>query len=391
MRPDTRLVRFDPAPGDPHRPTATPIYQTATFAQPDGLHPEGHDYSRSGNPTRAVLEGVLADLEQATHAFAFASGMAAVSAVARLVPAGGRVVAGDDLYGGTWRLLARILARYQVQLVLVDPADLGAWEAALPGAHLALVETPTNPLLRVVDLEGLATRCRAHGVPLAVDNSVMSPLLQQPLALGADLVIHSATKFLGGHSDLTAGAVCTSDPDLAEALYLVQNGEGAGLGPFDSFLLLRGIKTLSLRLERQQANTRAVARALVDHRAVRRVHWVGLPDHPGAALHARQATGAGSVLSFETGSPSLSAAVVDHTRCFTTAVSFGGVASSIELPGAMSHASIPDGQRSLPRDLVRVSVGIEDPLDLVEDLVDSLDRASRQTRRGALAAPSPAP
>lgn len=385
MRRDTRLVRFDPDPGNPHRPTATPIYQTATFAQPDGLHPEGHDYSRSGNPTRAVLEGVLAELEDADHGFAFASGMAAVSAVARLVPAGGRVVVGDDLYGGTWRLLNRILGRYGVACTKVDPSDLDAWQAALPGANLALVETPTNPLLRVVDLEGLADRCRDLGVPLAVDNSLMSPLLQQPLALGADLVLHSATKFLGGHSDLTAGAVCTRDPDLAEALYLVQNGEGAGLSPFDSFLLLRGLKTLSLRVERQQANARTLAHALVAHPAVRRVHWVGLPDHPGAALHARQARGPGSVLSFETGSLDCSAAVVDRTRCFTTAVSFGGVASAIELPGAMSHASIPDGQRALPPDLVRVSVGIEDPRDLVEDLLEALDRAAP-----AAAPPAPA-
>ena len=391
MHRDTRIVRFDPAPGDPHRPTNTPIYQTATFAQLDGSDPSGHDYSRSGNPTRDVLQAHLADLEGGTHAFAFASGMAALSAVARLVPAGGRVVCADDLYGGTWRLFGRILSRYHVTLDLVDPTDKDAWERAIPGASLCLVETPTNPLLRVIDLRHLAQVCKRHRVVLAVDNSVMSPLLQRPLELGADLVVHSATKFLGGHADLTGGAVITRDPELARELYLVQNGEGTGLAPFDCFLLLRGIKTLSVRLRQQQRNTTVVAAFLKRHPAVQRVHWVGLADHEGAAIHEAQATGPGAVLSFETGDLAISRTVVDRTCAFTTAVSFGSVCSTIELPGAMSHASIPDGQRALPSDLVRISVGIEDPRDLVADLERAFDVAQPRRRPHAVAVPTHRP
>ncbi len=386
MKPETRLIQYDPCPGDVNRPTSTPLYQTATFAQPDALHPGGYDYSRSGNPTRAVLEAQLAGLEGADRGFAFSSGMAAINAVLRLVPAGGGVVLGADLYGGTWRLLHRILSRYHLDLRVVDLNDEPALAQALSGAVLCLVETPTNPLLEVVDLRAVARACRKNGVTLAVDNSLMSPLLQRPLDLGAHVVIHSATKFLGGHADLTAGAVMTSEPSLIAELALFQNGEGTALAPFECWLLLRGLKTLAVRLSAQRRNTHQLVEAIVQHDGVKALHWPGLANHPGAAIHADQALDAPTVFSFRPGSVDVAAEIVDRTRCFTTAVSFGSVSSTIELPCVLSHASIPDGERTLPPDLIRVSVGIEAAADLVADLVGALDAATggRRTNRPRL-------
>jgi cystathionine beta-lyase len=234
--------------------------------------------------------------------------------------------------------------------------------------RLLLVETPTNPLQRVSDLQALATRAHDHGALLAVDNSLMTPLLQRPLDLGADLVLHSATKFLCGHADVMAGAVVARSATLADRLYAIQNGEGTALSPFDSWLLLRGTKTLALRLARQQANARVVADLLREHEVVASVYWPGFADHPEAALHAKQARGPGAVVSFTTGHVERSCAIVDRLRLFATTVSFGGVTSTASLPCRMSHASIPAAERTLPEDLVRLAVGIEDPDDLVDDL-----------------------
>jgi len=376
MHFETRLVRFDAAPGDPLRPTSTPIYQTATFAQDSALDCGPYDYSRSGNPTRSVLETHLAELEGAERAFTFGSGMAALTAVSRLVAAGEHILAGDDLYGGTYRLLSRILPRHGISVSYVDTTDPEAVRAALqPNTRLLLVETPTNPLQRICDLRALAQITRAHGVLLAVDSTLLSPYLCQPLALGADIVIHSATKSLCGHSDVSAGVVAVRDERLIEELYLIQNGEGGGLAPFDSWLLLRGLKTLAIRVDRQQDNAQRLAEFLLGHSAVTRVHYPGLRCHPGHELHFSQASGAGSLVSFQTGCVEASQRLLESLSQFTLTVSLGSISSLASLPCRFSHASIPDAvraERGLPEDLIRLAVGIERAEDLISDLDQAL-------------------
>jgi cystathionine beta-lyase len=313
--------------------------------------------------------------------------MAALSAVLRLCGAGDHVVAGDDLYGGTHRLLSRVLDRQGIRVTYADLTDLAAVERALtPRTRLVLFETPTNPLQRIVDIAAVSALAHEHGSLVAVDASFLSPYLQRPLEHGADLVIHSATKLLSGHSDLTAGTVAVRDPRLAEELAFIQNAEGAALSPFESWLLLRGIKTLAIRLDRQQSNAQRLATFLSGHPGVSRLFYPGLPDHPGRETHFRQASGAGVVISLTTGSIEASRIVAEDTRLFSIAVSFGGVHSAISLPCRMSHASLPQGWE-LPEDLVRVSVGIEDADDLVEDLDRALHRAhggDLPTRAGML-------
>jgi cystathionine beta-lyase len=377
----TRLVRPAAAPGDVLRPTSTPIYQTATFAQPGALEGGPYDYSRSGNPTRDVLDGELARLEGGARGLSYASGMAAVAAVARLCRPGDELVAAADLYGGTQRLFGRLLEPSGVGVRVVDARDPRAVAAALtPRTRLVWVETPSNPLLQVVDLAALADLARCAGAPLVVDNSALSPWLQRPLEHGAQVVVHSATKHLGGHGDVTAGAVVTADEALGEELAFRRNAEGTALGPFDAWLVLRGLKTLGVRVERAQAGARAVAAALARHPAVRRVRYPGLAGHPGRDVHERQAEGPGTLLSFETGDPPLAARVVDALELFTTAVSFGSVASAASIPRAMSHASAPAALRAaapLGADLVRLSIGLEDPGDLIADLERALGRGAR--------------
>ena len=371
MKRSSQLVHFEAAPGDPNQPTSTPIYQTATFAQSDPLSFGPYDYSRSGNPTRAVLEQQLARLDGGTHAFSFASGMAAIDTVARLVPAGGRIVAGRDLYGGTWRLLHRVAQAAGVAVQFVDTADPESVATAVRGADLLLLETPGNPLLGITNLAAVAHRCRAAGCLLAVDSTLMTPLLQRPLEQGADLVIHSATKGLSGHSDLCAGAVVTGDSDLGHRIGFLQNATGTALGPFESWLLLRGMKTLSVRIHQQQSTARRVAHWLQQQPGVQEVYYPGLDTHPGQRIHAQQAQGPGPLLSFSTGSRDRSAEWVAALSLFTIAVSFGGVNSVASLPCRMSHASIPEAHRNqlaLPEDLVRLSIGIEDAEDLLGDL-----------------------
>jgi cystathionine beta-lyase len=379
MKLATRIVRFQPAPGDAWSAVSPPLYQTATFAQESALETGPYDYSRSGNPTRRLLEQRVAELEGASHALAYGSGLAALAAVVRAVAGGSEVLAGDDLYGGTYRLLSRQLAGQGVVVRYVDPSDLPAAAAAIgPRTRLLLVETPTNPLLRIADLPALAALAHARGALLAVDNSLLSPYLQRPLELGADIVIHSATKCLGGHSDLTAGLVAVNDPALGEELAFAQNAEGTALAPFEAWLLLRGIKTLAVRLDRQESNARRVAELLAGHPQVRSVHYPGLPGHPGHQLLQRQARGNGSIVSFETGSVEASSRIAEAARLFTISVSFGGVGSLISLPCRMSHASIPAAVRrgrALPEDLVRLAVGIEDAEDLVADLEQALAAA----------------
>jgi cystathionine beta-lyase len=379
MKFASQLVSFNACPADPFKPVATPIYQTATFEQEHADQFGRYDYSRSGNPTRTVLEEQLAQLENADRAFAFASGLAAISSVTRLFSAGDEILACDDLYGGTYRLFSKIVNRTGVKVRYADACDLPRFAAAItPETRLLYIETPTNPLLRVCDIRALADLAHDHGALLCVDNSAMSPYLQNPLNLGADIVVHSATKYLCGHSDVTAGVVAVRSPELAEQVYFLQNGEGSALGPFDSYLLLRSLKTLKLRLDCQQSSAREIAGHLKTHPAVRHVYYPGLPEHPGYDLHARQARGAGAVISFATRSFDLSRRIAESTGIFRVSVSFGSVNSSISLPGCMSHASIPAeirGSRGFGADLVRLSIGIEDTGDLIDDLTQAFERA----------------
>lgn len=378
MKLATRCVHA-PAGRDPHGAVAPPIYQTATFRQPTAVEFGEYDYSRTANPTRTLVEEQIAALEGGRFAVAYASGMAALSGVLRLLQAGDEILSGDDLYGGTSRLLSQVAPRLGLAVRYVDATDAGAVAAAVTErTRLLLVETPTNPLLAIADLQRLAAIAREKAVLLAVDNSALSPCLQRPLALGAHLVVHSATKFLSGHSDVTAGAVVTDDERLHRRLAFHLNAEGAGLSPFESWLLLRGIKTLALRVERQCSSAQRVAEYLASRPEVEQVFFPGLPGHPGKEVHERQARGPGAVVSFTTGDPAASRRLVEAARLFTIAVSFGSVGSVITLPVHMSHASIPAEMKQRlapPLDLVRVSVGIEDVEDLLADLEQALARA----------------
>jgi cysteine-S-conjugate beta-lyase len=381
MRIDTKLVQSNGCPGDPHRAVSTPIYQTATFEQEGALDFSAYDYSRSGNPTRTVLEQQLAELEHGTRAFAFASGLAALTAVTRLLKPGDEILVIDDVYGGTCRLFSKILKRSGVSVRYVHGTAVEEFARVFSErTRLVHIETPTNPLLKVVDIAALADLAHDNGALLCVDNTMLSPYLQNPLVLGADIVIHSATKFLCGHSDVVAGAVIVRNAQLAEEFYLIQNGEGAVLGPFDSYLLLRGIKTLGLRVERQQSNAEQIANFLSNHPAVKRIYYPSLLDKKELSIHSSQARGNGAVVSFETGSLELSRQVVESLKLFPITVSFGGLQSSVSLPGRMSHASVPPqvaAERQLPQDLIRLSVGIEDAEDLIADLAEALEVAER--------------
>ncbi|MFT5154399.1 MAG: cystathionine beta-lyase, partial [Planctomycetota bacterium] len=353
-----------------------PLFQTASFASDSATESGRYDYTRSGNPTRDMFQQQVARLEGGGQSFAFTSGMAASTAVLRLCAAGEHVICGTDLYGGTYRLLDRCARRSGIEVTAVDTGNPQAIRAALrPNTRLLWVETPTNPLLEITDLRATAHSLEGHAAHLLVDNSVMSPYLQRPLDLGADLVLHSATKHLAGHGDCMAGVVTTRDVTLADELAFVQNAEGAGLAPFDCWLLLRGMKTLAVRLERQQTTALSLAEFLQQQQGIDRVFYPGLETHPGALLHAEQSSGAGSLLSFTTSNFELARRVVEQTQLFTISVSFGSTQSLISLPGHMSHASIPEhvrAARELPAELVRVSVGLEDAEDLMEDLARAL-------------------
>ncbi len=378
MKTSTRCVHLEEN-GDPYEAISPPIYQTATFRQASACEFGEYDYTRTANPTRTLLEHKLAALEDGGYACAFASGMAAITALTRTLEIGDHIIAGNDLYGGTVRLLDRVLSRSGIYVNYVDATDLNEVRAGLNSrTKLVLIETPTNPLLRIADIAALAELAHSVGAILAVDNSMLSPCFQQPLALGADVVIHSATKFLCGHSDVTGGVLITNDAKLDRELRFQQNAEGAGLPPFDSWLLLRGVKTLVVRAERQNTSAKAIARFLSEHPVVEQVYYPGLTSHLDHELHRQQASGDGAVISFTTGDAAISQRIVSSTRLFSIAVSFGSVNSVISLPCAMSHASIPDSLRDRlapPRDLVRVSVGIEDVGDLIDDISHALETA----------------
>lgn len=354
----------------------TPIYQTSTYAQDDvGVH-RGYEYSRTDNPTRSALQAALAALEGGKYALAFASGMAATDTLLRLVQAGEHVICGDDVYGGTYRLFDKVLADYGIDFSFVDTGDLQAVHEALrPETRLIWLETPTNPLLRLSDIRMVADLAHDAGAWLAVDNTFASPALQQPLALGADFVVHSTTKYLGGHSDVVGGAIVLNDDAAYERLKFLQNAIGAVPGPQDCFLVLRGIKTLALRMERHSMNAMRVAQFLAQHQAVEEVIYPGLDSYPQRALAQRQMRGPGGMVSFVMkGGEAAARIVARETRLFTLAESLGGVESLIELPAPMTHASVADSPLAIDPGLVRLSVGIEHVEDLVEDLRRALEK-----------------
>ncbi|MGH7090987.1 MAG: cystathionine gamma-synthase [Stellaceae bacterium] len=371
----TRGIHAGQAPDPATGAIMPPIYATSTFVQSSpGVH-KGYEYARTHNPTRMAYERCIADLESGARAFAFASGLAAEATVLDLLEQGSHVVASDDLYGGTYRLFTRVRSRSAgLETSYADLRDRAALEAALrPDTRLIWVETPTNPLLHLVDLAMVAETARARGILCIADNTFASPVVQRPLELGFDLVLHSATKYLNGHSDMVGGVVVVrAENELAERLAFLQNAVGAVAGPFDSFLALRGLKTLALRMERHCANAQAVASHLAAHPKVRRVHYPGLAEHPQHALARRQMNGFGGMVTIELeGGLAEAKRFLERVQIFALAESLGGVESLIEHPGIMTHASLPpERRRALGIDdtLVRLSVGIEDADDLIADL-----------------------
>ena len=356
----------------------TPIYQTSTYVQEGLGRHKGFEYARTQNPTRFALERNIAAMEGGTTGFAFASGMAAIGAVATMLKAGDHVVVSENTYGGTYRLFERVLTRYDLSFTYVDTADLAATDRAFtPATRLLFVETPTNPIMRLTDLRGAAEVAHRHHARLVVDNTFASPYIQRPIELGADLVVHSTTKYLNGHSDSVGGIVVAVHADDIEWLSFVQNAEGAILSPFDSWLVLRGTKTLPIRMRQHSANGLALAEYLAGHPKVTRLYYPGLPSHPQHALAKRQMHGFGGMLAFDVGSLEAARTVLDSVRLLALAESLGGVESLISHPASMTHASVPPEWRAalgITDGLVRISAGIEDIEDLKEDLSQALDR-----------------
>ncbi len=355
---------------------SVPIYQVSTYKQDSVGNHRGYEYSRTGNPTRHALETVIANLENGEAGFAFGSGMAAISSVMMLLDADDHILMTDDVYGGTYRLMTSVLNRFHLDHSYVDTSYPDKVEAAIKDNTKALyVETPTNPLLKITDIQKMAEIAKKHDLLLIVDNTFATPYWQQPLDLGADIVLHSATKYIGGHSDVVAGLVVVNSTDLAERLHFIQNSVGGVLGPQDSWLLMRGIKTLALRMEAIEANTKDIVAFLQGHEKVSTIYYPGLADHRGHDIATKQATGFGGMISFDVGNGERAEQVLERTNYFTLAESLGAVESLISLPAKMTHASIPADRRAelgITDGLIRVSVGIEDSADLIEDLQNAL-------------------
>ncbi len=372
--------------GQEHDPLSgavmTPIVLSSTFAQDGpGVH-KGYDYSRAGNPTRSALERCLAELEGATHGVAFGSGCAATTAVLLTLKSGDHVVVGDDVYGGTFRIFDKVLKPFGIEATFLDMTDPARVRAAIrPATRLVWVETPSNPMLKIIDVAAVADVAREKGIPVAVDNTFATPMLQRPLDLGATLVVHSTTKYLNGHSDVVGGAVMTRDDAMAERLHFLQKSVGGVPSPFDCYLVLRGLKTLGVRMKRHVESAQVLAPWLAAHPRVSRVHYPGLPTHPGHALAARQMKGFGGMISFElAGTLDQAAAFLRALRIFACAESLGGVESLAEHPAIMTHASLPPEARKavgIGDGLIRLSVGLEDARDLIADLEVGMAAAAR--------------
>jgi len=372
----TRAVHAGQQPDPLAGAVMFPIYQTSTYVQEGlGKH-KGYEYARTSNPTRQVLERNVAALEGGTHGFAFASGMASVDSLLKLLSAGDHVVCGENVYGGVHRLMDKILARMGLTFAFVDARDPATVAAAVtPATRLLYAETPTNPMMRLADLSALGAIARAHRLLFVVDNTFATPVFQRPFEHGADIVVHSTTKYLNGHSDMVGGMLVTKDDALAERLGFIQNAAGAVPGPFDCWLAVRGTKTLPLRMRQHDANGRRIAAWLAQDRRVQAVFYPGLPSHPQHELAQRQMSGFGGMMSIETGSLERAGQVVERVRLFALAESLGGVESLIGHPATMTHAAVPQAMREamgLTDGLVRLSVGIEDVDDLIADLDQAL-------------------
>jgi len=378
MKLSTKLIHAGIEPDPSTGAIMTPIYQTSTYVQTaPGVH-KGYEYARSQNPTRQALESALAHIENGKHGLCFGSGVAATDAVLRLLVPGDEVIAANDMYGGTYRLFTKIFEKVGIRFHFVNMQDAAAIEPYISSrTRLIWAETPTNPLMNIVDIAAIATISKKHKLLLCVDNTFASPYLQNPLDLGADLVLHSATKYLGGHSDVIHGCLIMNDTGLRDQLYFIQKSCGAVPGPQDCFLVLRGLKTLHVRMDRHCSNGEAIARWLRRHQKIGKVYWCGFDDHPGYAVAKQQMRGFGGMMSFTLKDDSLEAAtrLLSSTRVFALAESLGGVESLINHPASMTHASIPREERirnGLSDSLIRLSVGIEDVDDLIEDLKQAI-------------------
>jgi len=370
---ETRAIHAGQEPEAVYGSVNVPIYQTSTYAQDAVGSPKVWDYARGGNPTREALQVALAALEGGERAFCFGSGMAAETTLLLTLQPGDHVVLADDVYGGTYRLLARVLARWGLAFSTVDLTDMDELRRGIrPQTRIVWVETPSNPLLKIVDIAAVAGVAHSTGALVVVDNTFATPALQRPLELGADAVVHSVTKYLGGHSDLIGGAIVTSEPALAERLGFLLNAVGAVPGPMDCYLALRGVKTLAVRMHAHGEGAAALAAFLSEHPRVTAVHYPGLPTHPGHQIAARQMSGFGGIVSFEVDSDQEALDVAARTRLFFLAESLGGVESLIEVPGPMTHASVAGSPLEVPANLIRLSVGLEHPDDLIADLERAL-------------------
>ncbi len=381
MKLQTRCVHAGWKPDEhPTGAVNVPIYATSTYAYRRFGEHRGWEYSRTANPTRSALERAVAELEGGVDGAAFASGLAAVDAVMDLLEPGDHVVAGDNLYGGTYRLFTTISRRHGLEFTFADTADPAALAAACTTrTRLLFVETPTNPLMQLADLASAAGVAHDRGALLVVDNTFLTPIFQRPLELGADLVVHSTTKYLNGHSDAVGGVVVAARPELGERLHTVQNNAGAVMGPFDAYLVLRGLRTLAVRMAAHEAGGRRLAALLSAHPVVQRVYYPGLADHPQHELAARQQLGSGAMLAFDLGTLERARAFCDAVELFTLAESLGGVESLVCHPATMTHAAVPDAERArlgIGEGLVRLSVGIEAPADLEADVTRALAAAA---------------
>jgi cystathionine beta-lyase/cystathionine gamma-synthase len=375
---ETRAIHEGQEPDPATGAITVPIYQTSTYVQEAvGVH-KGYDYSRASNPTRAALQLCLASLEGAEHGVAFSSGLGAMTTIMHLVHPSERIVSVNDVYGGAYRMLSQVYAPkgYEIDFLPADEISTNLAAHLDERTRLVWLETPTNPLLNLIDIRAAAEAAHAAGAIVVVDNTFASPYLQQPLELGADIVVHSTTKYLGGHSDLIGGFAATNDPTIAERLYFLQKSLGAVPGPFDCWLVLRGLKTLAVRMRQHCKNARAVAEFLDGHPAVERVFYPGLPSHPGHEIARRQMRDFGGMVSFLAGSDEEAVGIVGRTKIWMLAESLGGVESLIEVPAAMTHASTADGPFATPRNLIRLSVGIESADDLLADLAAALVRSA---------------
>jgi len=379
---DTQLVHPTAPRNSHHGASSMPIYQSSTFHQDDPEHLGRYDYARCDNPTREALEAAIAEAEAGVRGFAFASGMAAITAVLTMFSTGDHLVVGEDIYGGTYRALTGVFQRWGLRCTFVDSTDLQQIEAAITAQTRAvLVETPSNPTLRITDLAAVAALAHKHDVLAITDNTFMSPLLQRPLPLGFDIVMHSATKFIGGHSDVIAGLVVVNSRELARRLRQVQCALGAVLGPQDAWLTLRGLKTLAVRMRQQQVTAQYLAHWLQNCAEVRRVYYPGLPTHPGQDIHRRQAAGGGAVIAFDLVSRQTALSLMKRVQLPLVAVSLGGVESILSYPVTMSHAAMPPAEREargISAALVRLSVGLEAVEDLVADLKQALEAPQKE-------------